>query len=199
MKKIYIKKIFIINEVVTYSGKNKGEKMAKKVLITYSSRTGFTQGVAEMIAKTLKGDILDVDVIPMKDVQNLTAYQAVIAGSGIQAGAWLPEAMDFIHKNKQELSKKQFAAFLVCMTLAMKNGDKFRSHVKEWMQPVRALVPTVSENVFAGGLDLNKIPSTVDRLKFRLSTLLGVWKAGDHRDWDAIQSWAKELKAILSN
>ncbi|MBE0684408.1 MAG: hypothetical protein IH585_00245 [Anaerolineaceae bacterium] len=173
--------------------------MAKKVLITYSSRTGFTQGVAEMIAKTLSGDILDVDVIPMKDVKNITAYQAVIAGSGIQAGAWLPEAMGFIHKNKQELSKKQFAAFLVCMTLAMKNGDKFRSHVKEWIQPVRALVPTVSENVFAGGLDLNKIPSTVDRMKFRLSTMLGVWKTGDHRDWDAIQSWAKELKTIFSD
>lgn len=182
----------------TVQEKNEGEKMAKKVLITYSSRTGFTQGVAEMIAKTLTGDVLDVDVIPMKDVQNLTAYQAVIAGSGIQAGAWLPEAMDFIYKHKQELSKKQFAAFLVCMTLTMKNGDKFRSHVKEWMQPARALVPTVSENVFAGGLDLNKIPSTVDRMKFRLSTMLGVWKAGDHRDWEAIQSWAKELEVILS-
>lgn len=172
--------------------------MVKKVLITHSSRTGFTQGVAEMIAKTLSGDILDVDVIPMKDVQNIAAYQAVIAGSGIQAGAWLPEAMDFIYKNKQELLKKQFAAFLVCMTLAMKNGDKFRSHVKEWMQPVRTVIPTVSENVFAGGLDLNKIPSTVDRMKFRLSTLAGVWKAGDHRDWEAIQSWAKELKTIFS-
>jgi len=172
--------------------------MAKKVLVTHSSRTGFTQGVAEMIARTLAGDLLDVDVIPMVEVKTLSPYQAVIAGSGIQAGAWLPEAMEFIHKNRQELSKKQFAAFLVCMTLAMKNGDKYRSHVKEWMQPVRALVPTVSENVFAGGLDLNKIPSTVDRMKFRLSTLLGVWKAGDHRDWEAIQSWAKELKAIFS-
>ena len=172
--------------------------MSKKVLITYSSRTGFTQGVAEMIAKTLSGDILDVDVVPMKEVRNISAYQAVIAGSGIQAGAWLPEAMDFIQKNQQELSEKQFAAFLVCMTLAMKNGDTYRRHVKEWMQPVRDLVPTFSENIFAGGLDFDKIQTNVDRMKFRMSTLIGIWKEGDHRDWDAIQRWGQELKVLLS-
>lgn len=83
------------------------------------------------------------------------------------------------------------------MTLTMKGGDKYRSHVQEWMQPVKALVPTVSENIFAGGLDLKKIPSASDRLKFRVSILFGIWKAGDHRDWEAIQNWAKELKRLF--
>lgn len=173
--------------------------MTKRVLVTYASQTGFTQGIAEMIAKTIRSENLDVDIHPMSKVEDLSAYQAVVAGSGIQAGAWLPEAMDFVKLNKQELLQKKFAAFLVCMTLAMKNGDQYRSHVKEWMAPIKAIVPTVSENIFAGGLDLNKIPSTIDRMKFRLSTMIGIWKAGDHRDWDAIQSWAKELKAILSD
>ncbi len=171
--------------------------MVKKVLVTYASRTGFTHGIAETIAKTLSEDPLDVDLILMNEVDDLSSYQAVVAGSGIQAGAWLPEAMEFIQKNKQELLKKQFAAFLVCMTLAMKNGDKYRSHVADWMQPVRAIVPTVSENIFAGGLELKKIPSVGDRIKFRLSTLFGVWKEGDHRDWDAIQNWSKELTEIF--
>jgi menaquinone-dependent protoporphyrinogen oxidase len=171
--------------------------MTKKVLVTYASRTGFTQGVSEMIAKTLSDGDLDVEIFPMKAVDDLSTYQAVVAGSGIQAGAWLPEAMNFVQKNKHELLQKQFAAFLVCMTLAMKNGDKYRSHVKEWMQPIRVLVPTVSENIFAGGLDIKKIPSAGDRMKFRLSTLFGVWKEGDHRDWDAIQSWSKELLTIF--
>ncbi len=172
--------------------------MTKRVLVTYASETGFTQGVAEMVAKTIASDSLDVEVLLMKNVSDLSPYQAVVAGSGIQAGAWLPEAMDFIKINKQELLKKQFAAFLVCMTLAMKNGDQYRSHVKEWMAPVRAIVPTVSENIFAGGLDINKIPKASDRMKFRLSTMLGVWKEGDHRDWDAIRNWSIELQKILS-
>lgn len=173
--------------------------MTKRILVTYASQTGFTEGVAEMIGKTIADENLVVDVLPMKDVKDVVAYQAVVAGSGIQAGAWLPEGIDFIRKNRQELTKKQFAAFLVCMTLTMKGGDKYRSHVREWMQPVRAMVPTISENIFAGGLDLKKIPSSSDRLKFRLSTLFGIWKTGDHRDWEAIQKWAIELKVKIKS
>ncbi|MBW6472262.1 MAG: flavodoxin domain-containing protein [Anaerolineaceae bacterium] len=172
--------------------------MAKKVLVTYASCTGFTQGVAEMIGKTIEDNHLVVDVIPMKDVKNLENYDAVVAGSGIQAGTWLPEATKFVRENRSELSKKPFAAFLVCMTLAMKNGENCRSHVQTWLQPVKSLVPTVSAEVFAGGLDLKKIPSASDRLKFRLSTLFGIWKAGDHRDWGVIRLWAGELKSKLA-
>ncbi len=171
--------------------------MTKRILVTYASQTGFTEGVAEMIGKTIADVNIVVDVLPMKDVQDVTGYQAVVAGSGIQAGEWLPEAMDFIRKNRSELNTKPFAAFLVCMTLTMKGGDKYRSHVQEWMRPVRELVPTVSENIFAGGLDVKKISSFSDRLKFRLSTLIGIWKTGDHRDWEAIQNWANELKALF--
>lgn len=171
--------------------------MTKRILVTYASQTGFTQGVAEMIGNTMADDNLEVDLLPMDEVNDMAIYDAVVAGSGIQAGAWMPEAMDFIRANRQQLSKKPFAAFLVCMTLTMKGGDKYRSHVQEWMQPVKALVPTVSENIFAGGLDLKKIPSAGDRLKFRISILFGIWKAGDHRDWVAIQKWAKELKLLF--
>jgi menaquinone-dependent protoporphyrinogen oxidase len=171
--------------------------MAKKVLVTYASCTGFTQGVAEMIGKTIEDDRFVVDVITMKDVKDLENYDAVVAGSGIQAGAWLPEATQFVRENRSELSKKPFAAFLVCMTLAMKNGENYRSHVQSWLQPVKSLVPTISTEVFAGGLDLQKIPSASDRLKFRLSTLFGIWKAGDHRDWGRIRLWASELKRKL--
>jgi menaquinone-dependent protoporphyrinogen oxidase len=172
--------------------------MAKKVLVTYASQTGFTQGVAEMIGKTLSDENLKVDVIPMKDVDDISSYEAVIAGSGIQAGAWLPEAMQFVRSNRQVLSKKPFAAFLVCMTLAMKNGNNYHSHVQNWLLPVKSLVPAVSSEIFAGGLDLKKIPSVVDRFKFWLSTLFGVWKEGDHRDWGAIRLWAGDLKQMLA-
>jgi menaquinone-dependent protoporphyrinogen oxidase len=62
---------------------------------------------------------LQVDVLPMKEVQDLSAYRAVIAGSAINGGAWLPEAMHFIQTHQAELRNKPFAAFQVCMTLAM--------------------------------------------------------------------------------
>jgi len=111
---------------------------------------------------------------------------------------FLEPAMDFIRTYQKELNQKPFAAFLVCMTLAMKNGENYRSHVATWLDPVRALTQPVSEGLFAGGLDIRKVPSASDRFKFRLSVLFGAWKEGDHRDWNAIRTWAVELYPLLT-
>jgi len=172
--------------------------MSNKILVTYASRTGWTVGVAEAIGKTLAESGAQVDVLPMQDVKDLSAYGAVVAGSGINGAAWRPEAMQFIRDHQAELKRKPFAAFLVCMTLAMKNGEQYRSHVASWLDPVRALVRPVSEGLFAGGLDIRKVPTFKDRLGFRMSVLFGVWKEGDHRDWNAIRKWAMELKPLLA-
>jgi menaquinone-dependent protoporphyrinogen oxidase len=171
--------------------------MKPKFLVTYASNTGWTVGVAEAIGKTLAKNGAKVDVLPMCDVNDLSLYDAVVAGSAVNGGAWLPEAMQFVRGHQAELKRKPFAAFLVCMTLTMKSGEQYRSHVSSWLNPVRSLVKPVSEGLFAGGLDISKIPSFSDRLKFRLSVLFGVWKEGDHRDWDAIRRWAKEVEPLL--
>jgi menaquinone-dependent protoporphyrinogen oxidase len=172
--------------------------MNKKFLVTYASRFGSTEGVAQAIGKTLSENGMNVDVLPMREVKDLSAYQGVVAGSAINAGAWLPEAMQFMQTHRAELARKPFAAFLVCMTLTMKNGEQYRSHVTTWFDPVRMLVKPISEGLFAGGLNISRIPSFGDRLKFKMSVLFGVWKEGDHRDWNAIQKWALELKPLLS-
>jgi menaquinone-dependent protoporphyrinogen IX oxidase len=134
----------------------------------------------------------------MKKVSDISAYQAVVAGSAINSGAWLPGALQFVQAHPAELRTKPFAAFLVCMTLAMKNGEQYRSNVAIWLEPVRTLVHPVSEGLFAGALDVGKIPSWSDRLKFCLSVLFGVWKEGDHRDWEAIRLWAESLYPLLT-
>ncbi len=170
--------------------------MNDKILVTYASRNGSTTGVAEAIGMTLTRAGLQVDVLPMQEVRDLALYKAVVAGSAIQAAQWLPEAMQFVQAHRAELARKPFAAFLVCMTLSMKNGS-YREHVATWLDPVRALVKPVSEGLFAGALDIRKIPSFSNRLKFRLSVMMGVWSEGDHRDWNAIQAWAESLPASL--
>lgn len=172
--------------------------MSEKILVTYASRFGATAGVAEEIGKTLRAQGEEVDVLPMKEVIALTPYRAIVAGSAINSGAWLPEALQFVKAHQSELRRKPFAAFLVCMTLAMKNGEQYRSHVSTWLEPVRALARPVGEGLFAGVLDISKIPSPSDRLKFRLSVLFGAWKEGDHRDWKAIRAWATTMKPLLN-
>ena len=172
--------------------------MENKILVTYTSRTGWTIGVAEAIGKTLAESGAQVDVLPMRDVKDLSVYDAVVAGSGINGAAWRPEAMQWVRDHQSELKRKPFAAFLVCMTLAMKNGEQYRGHVEKWLDPISALARPVSKGLFAGGLDISKVPTFKDRLGFRMSVLFGVWKEGDHRDWNAIRRWAMELKPLLS-
>jgi len=172
--------------------------MSVKILVTYASRTGWTVGVAEAIGKTLAENGFQVDVIPMQEVKILSTYNAVVAGSAIRSKAWLPEAVQFIRVHQDELKAKPFAAFLVCMTLAMPNGENYLSHISTWLDPVRALVKPVSVGLFAGGLDISRVENFSDRMMFHASVMFGVWKEGDHRNWNVINQWAAQLKPLLS-
>jgi menaquinone-dependent protoporphyrinogen oxidase len=172
--------------------------MCPNVLVTYATRAGSTAGVAAAIGETLAASVASVDVRPVQEVDDLAGYDAVVAGSAIQGAAWLPEAMAFIEKNRAALAQRPCAIFLVCMTLAMPSGEKYRDSVAAWFSPVRALVRPVSEGLFTGAFDLGKVPSLFDRLKFRASMLLGLWPTGDRRDWDAIRSWAASLPPLLA-
>jgi menaquinone-dependent protoporphyrinogen oxidase len=172
--------------------------MANKILVTYASRAGSTAGVAEAIGKSLAEGGAQVDVLPMKNVTDLAPYRAVVAGSAIHGQKWLPEAMQFMRDHQSELSHKSFASFMVCITLSMANAGQYLEGLKDWMSPVRALVHPVSEGYFAGALDFSKLPFSLNMLAMRFVVLIGMWKEGDHRDWNAIRVWAASLSSKLS-
>lgn len=172
--------------------------MGKKILVTYASRAGSTAGVAEKIGKILSdlGEVAEVK--PMNEVTDINGYDAVVAGSPVQANQWLPEAMEFMRRNQAVLAVKPFASFTLCMTLVIKKGEEYRPAVSGWIAPVRSLVRPVSEGIFAGVLDLKKVPGAGDRLKFKLSILFGVWPEGDFQNWYEIEKWAAGLPELLN-
>jgi menaquinone-dependent protoporphyrinogen oxidase len=175
-----------------------GDKMMNdKILVTYASKAGSTAAVAEAIGRSLAEGGARVDVRPMQEVSDLPPYRAVVAGSAIRGAKWLPEAMQFVQTHRAELSAMPFAAFLVCITLSMKDASKYRPGVAEWMQPVREMVRPVSEGLFAGALDFSKLPLSPRVLLLRVPVLLGLWKEGDHQDWGAIREWAQGLLPLL--
>ena len=166
-------------------------------MITYATRTGSTKGISAFMGDTLFSLGEKVEIKPVQSVIDLSIYKAIIVGSAVQGSKLMPEVIDFISSNRNELSQKPFAIFLVCMTLAMKKGNEYSSFVSGWLDPVRIMVNPIREGLFSGILDISKIPSFRDRCKFRLSVLFRVWEEGDHRDWDAIQLWTKNLKSAI--
>jgi menaquinone-dependent protoporphyrinogen oxidase len=171
--------------------------MTTKILVTYASGAGSTAGVAEAIGKTLTENGAQVDVLPMQAVKDLSQYRAVVAGSAIRGAKWLPEAMQFMQTHQAALSHKPFAAFMVCITLAMPKAENYRDGLRDWMKPVRELVRPVSEGYFAGALDFTKLPITPNTLLMRVAVALGIFPLGDHRDWNVIRTWAGNLTAKL--
>jgi menaquinone-dependent protoporphyrinogen oxidase len=120
--------------------------MSDKILVAYASRAGSTAGVAEAIGKTPMKSGAQVDVRSMKDAKDLTPYRAVVGGSAIRGGKWLPEAMQFMQTHQATLALKPFAASLACMTLTMPN-NQYREHVATRLEPARALAKPVSEGL----------------------------------------------------
>ncbi len=62
---------------------------------------------------------------------------------------------------------------------------------------LRALVKPASEGLFAGALDFGKLPLTPNTLLMRVTVASGVWREGDHRDWNAIRAWADSIRPLL--
>jgi menaquinone-dependent protoporphyrinogen oxidase len=176
--------------------------MSADVLVTYASRAGSTAEIADAIHQVLVDNGLTVHLRPMHAVDDITPYQAVVAGSAIRMDKWLPEAMQFVERHQSELQQKPFAAFVVCLALATR--DERRRERREralatasgYLKPVRALVSPVSEGLFAGVLDLSRLP-LVYRVPFSMLTLTGIFKEGDYRDWEAIRHWADGLPVQL--
>ncbi|MHB1132185.1 MAG: flavodoxin domain-containing protein [Chloroflexota bacterium] len=170
--------------------------MSSKILVAYASRAGSTVGVAEAIGQTLAAGGAQVDVRPMTEVADLAPYDAVVAGSAIRGGKWLPEALQFLRTHQAALARKPLATFLVCITMGSTN-PAYHQGVPAWMAPVRALVRPVSEGLFAGNLDFSKLPLSLDALMLRAAVAFGALPQGDHRDWEAIRAWSTTIRPLL--
>ncbi|MHB1296783.1 MAG: flavodoxin domain-containing protein [Anaerolineae bacterium] len=170
--------------------------MSGKILVAYASQHGATAGVADAMGKVLAEGGCTVDVRPMKEVKDLAPYTAVVAGSAIHGGKWLPEAMAFVQKHQSALNRVPTATFLVCGMLASPE-TKYRDMVPQWLDPVRVLIRPVAEGCFAGAV-LYKNYSFFESLGMRIFVASMKMQEGDYRDWDAIRAWAESTRPLLA-
>ena len=179
-----------------------------KTLIVYGTRYGATAETSEEIARTLSEEGFVVKVVNLKEekIKDISEYQLVIVGSGMQIDKWTSEAEDFLKKFREELAQKKVAIFVSSAMVSLNKAqgkmadvERAREKYLEEKAASYSLKP-IEMTIFGGTLDFNKMGflarKTMSWVKpsFEAAgykeTKPGVF---DTRDLYEIKEWAKKL------
>jgi menaquinone-dependent protoporphyrinogen oxidase len=166
------------------------------LLVAYATGHGSTRGVADRIAERLRQRGMAVDVRQMTDEADVVRYDAVVLGSAIHGGKWLPKGKQFVDRNAAVLRERPVWLFSVS-TLGdedsmfpprvAKRLRRLRKESEEIGELRRAVRPREHRN-FAGAIARSHWPVS-GRAFFRA---LG-GRYGDYRNWAAIDDWADRI------
>jgi menaquinone-dependent protoporphyrinogen oxidase len=161
--------------------------MCPGVLVAYATRAGSTGEVAEAIGAVLHARGFQVDVRTMRSRPRVEAYDAVLLGSAIRNGSWLPEAVDYVAEHQRALKHVPVALFTVHMHNTG-NDPRSVANRRGYLNQVRPLIYPVGEAYFAGVIDPAKL-SWLDRLMVRAVKA----PIADAREWEKIRAWAQTV------
>lgn len=171
------------------------------ILVTYATKYGSTQGIAERIAGELKAEGLTVDLLPVAAVKDISGYDAFVIGSAAYMGSWLKEAGEFVRSNRRTLAVAPVWLFssgpLGTETKDQHGRDVLvASEPKEFAEFADTIMPR-DKRVFFGALDGKKLRG-VHRLFSLVPAADRVLIEGDFRDWKLIEAWAKDIAHKLA-
>ena len=154
-----------------------------RVLITVASKHGATRGIADAIAEELRRRGLDAEV------RDIGGYDAVILGSAVYMGKWLPAARELADREREVLAGLPVWLF--------SSGPLGHEHPQPEGEPAQldqllAQTNARGHRIFAGELDRSELGAG-ERLLARMVKA----PEGDFRDWDAIRAWAGEIADAL--
>lgn len=163
-----------------------------RILVGYATRHGSTAEVAEAVAEALRGRGLSVDLKPLRDVQTVTGYRAVILGAPLYLSRWHADAKHFLTDHRKTLATLPTAIFaLGPFEDKPQDWEGVRAQLDKELAKFGWLDPVAVEIV--GG----KFDAATLGFPFTLIPALHKLPASDIRDWEAIRRWADSVANSL--
>jgi len=182
-----------------------------RVLVAYASRHGGTRGIAERIGEVLRTEGLEAVVASTDATHDVGMADAFVIGSGVYMGSWLKEATDFIALHEGLFatrpvwlfssgpllgSQGKDAAGLLADALGPTDGPGSGGRKK--IAELSGLIHPRDHRAFLGAYDPKDPPKVmVERIVRMMPAAKKSMPAGDFRDWDAVEAWAREIAAAL--
>jgi menaquinone-dependent protoporphyrinogen oxidase len=162
-----------------------------RVLVSAASRHGSTGQIAARIAEVLRAGLpgdATVEVVPAAEVGDVTAYDAVVLGSAVYLGRWMPDARQVAERIAAHQPRPVWL-FSSGPVGDPPKPDEAPVEVGDIVTATRA----VEHRVFAGLVDRH-------RLGFGEKAVVMAVRApdGDFRDWNAIDTWSTRIAAELT-
>jgi menaquinone-dependent protoporphyrinogen oxidase len=156
-----------------------------KILVAVASRHGSTHEIAEALARKLGTAGHAIDVQSVEDGATVEGYDAVVIGSAVYMGNWLPPAVQFVDRHQAQLAAVPVWLFSSGPLGAGDPRPKGEpAHLDQLMERTGAR----GHRIFVGKLDQDEL-GFGERLIVRA---VGA-PEGDFRDWAAINVWANEI------
>ncbi len=185
--------------------------MSKKVLIIYGTRYGATESTSKEIAKVLQEEGLEVKIVNAKKekVNDISGYDLIVVGSGMQMGKWTGEPENFLGRYQKELANKEVAIFISSAAQALLEYEQKTEEIgknRQYLQEktTKYGIQPISTAIFGGFWDFNKMNfifrRTLSSFKPKIEAAgfkeiqPGLY---DTRDLNVIRKWAKELAASI--
>lgn len=163
------------------------------VLVTAATKHGSTRQIAEAIGAVLTERDIAVHVLAPEEVHDVAQYEAVVLGSAVYAGHWLPSATALVDRGSSAWKGRP-----VWLFSSGPVGDPAHSLTQKMgadpvdLPKVRATTGARAHRMFPGKLDPKDLP-----LLQRTALSLFRGMKGDFRDWDAIRTWAADIAEAL--
>jgi menaquinone-dependent protoporphyrinogen oxidase len=179
-----------------------------KTLIVYATRYGATALTSQEIAKILREENFEVEVVDARKekIKDISEFELVIVGGGLKMGKWTRESDDFLKDFQKDLAKKKVAIFVSSAMKSLferqgktENLQKIKkSHLDD--EALKYDLHPIALGLFGGVWDKNKMGFIFRRT---LGVLIKQFDTAgfketspgliDTRDSEEIRKWTEEL------